>query len=685
MKAHLVGLVCLFAFAGAAHATLSGMAEPVSGQAVAELKLDKDKYFFGEPFRVEFVLRNTDDKEISYSAGSDYRANGRPMRFRVQAVDADGEAVPLAAVSMGGVGGGLGGSRYVLKPGEAWRTELWPLDYLRLTKSGKYTLRITHDLGWMGETGKRSEFVPLGTADTPFVPENWTPPIAEAQVEFVMPDERQAEKIVDEISLLVQMDKENGKRQFIPPVRDFAFPVYLPFLERHAQVGEKFFLEALEEIATKEATLALLELAENENFADAAAAAYLLSKRMPLPQQRMGGHMERLFLPQANIEMMMNHGAELDKLAKNEDYDAIHLLLRKAHTPLLEAVWEERFTPRAREIARRLVSSFNPDAPEPKPPNDNIPGYFRSQRTMVSEFKDVDLGVQMLASIGTAEDYEVLRDALEKAFPLARTQQRQKPNTSVRSSPAPMTKLIEALDALRERGAELKSQPSGNAELFLYFHRLAKTPPPRPPEWLELAQKHWTTASYPIRTAILESIPQPVPPECRDLICNALDGWRKNVDYSTVSAACEAAARSGDTVFLPAVLAICKDEDTDWVFRSAYAAVEKLGTRRDLAEALTERLRLREQSYHGALGGLIHLAMEMGNDFSSIGSGGSPTSDDLLSMQAAWRKWIAQHAADIEAEKKFQLGDDANLPRELFGNVTWWNFPDGKRWPEERK
>ena len=105
-------------------------------------------------------------------------------------MDANGVAVPEAdpAMCMGGMGGFP-----TLKPGEEWRQTLRPLNYLRLTKPGKYTIRITHDLGW------KEKFFHMPHPDqkdaVPFVPEDWNAPIGETQIEFLVPNEQQAKKI----------------------------------------------------------------------------------------------------------------------------------------------------------------------------------------------------------------------------------------------------------------------------------------------------------------------------------------------------------------------------------------------------------------------------------------------------------------------------------------------------------
>lgn len=586
-------LACWFAAAGLVTET-GAMPKPVAGQAKAEIVLGKTQYAFGEPFRVEFVLRNTDDKELSLTSGGDYRGVNRALRFRIQMLDANGEAAPCAEpprMFMGGLSG-----MTTLQPGGEWRQPLWPLDYLRLTQPGRYTLRITHDLGWT----KQDFFHHLmdETASASFVPADWPAPVAEASVEFTVPDARQAERILESVASELKKEKD----AIIPSTRDFGFPVYVPLLKKHALAGEPFFLQALGENQTKEATLALLDLAEDKNFTDAAVAAHLLTRRLE------------------------------------------------------EATWDAQNTPRVRAIAHALVESFNPKMPGQKPRGVGATGYFRTM--VASEFKEVDTGARMLAAVGTTEDYGVLRAALEKAFDLT-ISPRTGPDVNILDLPAPMEDLIRALDALHTRGIDLQDGAlSGDAEIFLYFHWLEKTPPPRSPRWLESAKAFNAPNRYPTQIAISKSIPTPMPPQCRDLVLDLLNAK----DYGVLRAACQVAGQSGDTTFLPAVLSIVRIEHNTWLFNDACSAARQLGgAKLELVRAVSERLtdeNLGVDALRFLIGQLMDEKQSGRYDFRS-----DATRQVRIARQEAWRKWISEHAEDINAGKKFSPD---NMPTALF-------------------
>jgi len=620
-------VVCLCISGGVTFAQMDE--KPIQGKATVELKFDKKQYYLGEACRVEFVLKNTDDKDISYSSGADYRGVNRALRFRVQAVDADGTIVPEADPPVMWMGG-LGGTR-TLKPGEEWQPQLWPLDYLRLTKPGKYTFRITHDLGWNGS--KMSDWIRMGDPQkkTDLIPKDWKAPVGEAQIEFLMPDPRQAEKILETISAELKKDRDDPSRR-VPSPEDLAFPVYLPLLKKRAMGGESYFLQALGEIPSKEATLTLMELAETKDFADASSAAYCLSQRMPF-------EWNTFFSSEGKRQRM------------------------------LSAAWEESYAPRARTLARKLVDSFDPNSPGQKPQGVSATGFFRGM--VASEFRKVDLGARMLASVGTAEDDETLRTALDKAFVLTRNPRGE--NDNILDLPAPMPDLIRALDAIYERsdshdrGIELGACKSP-AEIYLSFHWLAKTPPPRPTEWTTRAKAH-INDNYPTQMAILEPTLMPMTPECRDLVAQLLTVK----DHGVLMKACEVVGKSNDKTLLPPVLAMIKAKPNDWLFSAACDAATKLGAKRELAEAAAEQLS-DQKLFYKAQQVLLDLVMDKGPN----GGRTDLSEQDRLILQRAWREFIARHGDDIDAGKKYKVGDDeekGGLPRILIGKMTWNGWP----------
>ena len=126
------------------------------------------------------------------------------------------------------------------------------------------------------------------------------------------------------------------------------------------------------------------------------------------------------------------------------------------------------------------------------------------------------------------------------------------------------------------------------------------------------------------------------------------------------------------------VLAIVRVEQNEWLFRAAAEAAAQLGARRGLASALAERL-TDEKLCRDALERLITLTVEK----RPVGGGNGMTRQERIAAQDAWRELIVAHGEDIEAGKKFQVGDDEHLPRALFARAEHWTLPEGKPWPAE--
>jgi len=407
--------------------------------------------------------------------------------------------------------------------------------------------------------------------------------------------------------------------------------------------GEEFFIKAIGEISTREATLTLMELAEMQDFAGASVVARCLSQRIPF------------------------------------DSKALAPELKVKRQRMLETAWDESYTPRVRAIARKLVDSFNPKAPLVTTIYE-LKGGGRISGLVPSEYRDADLGAQMLAPLGTREDYATMRAALDKA--IAWTATPRGAEGVISHLPLPMSTFIRTLDLLHERGhvqnvglGEWQSC-NGNAEIYLAFHWLANTPPPphtRPKRWLESAKAN-VTNNYPIQMAILESIPEggePMSPECRELLVALLNSR----DPGVMMHACLVAGKSGDKTLLPELLAIIRAEDHETLFRYACIAAKQLGAKRSLAEAVVERLP-NDKLTANALLVLIALV----TDYSPPASRGSLTRQERIDLQTAWRQFIAKNGKEIDAGKKYKA-DDRNFPIVLLGNMRW--SQNGQDWPKK--
>ncbi len=172
---------------------------PVPAGGKGKVEFYRPEYLLGENVKARFVIENAGSEPFDIHLGSDYSGSIRADRFRVSAKDEAGHEVldPYpGAASMGGLGG-----YSTLKPGQK-HTEVVPvLRYLRFDHAGRYTVQISHDLGW--NKSKR-----------PY-------PVGEASITFVEPNAKQAEQIV------ARMEKTPGNGEESPDVSVLRLPVFL--------------------------------------------------------------------------------------------------------------------------------------------------------------------------------------------------------------------------------------------------------------------------------------------------------------------------------------------------------------------------------------------------------------------------------------------------------------------------
>lgn len=222
------------------------------------LTAPKNEFFIGEAIPLTLRLTNSGDAPFMYSTGGDYRSTGRPERFHVTAVDAEGKAVedPVFKPSFG-FGGGLGG-RYELAPSASADFPIPLLRYCRFDKPGTYKIQVSHDFGWVAGPNK-------------------TRPVAEITLTLTTPSPEQAGKNVEEVAKN-PVDRGNEKAPDYSLLRD---PIYLPFLNGRAKKGEVAAVEGISNIATPEATRVLIELSASANPNVAVAACHAINARLP--------------------------------------------------------------------------------------------------------------------------------------------------------------------------------------------------------------------------------------------------------------------------------------------------------------------------------------------------------------------------------------------------------------------
>jgi hypothetical protein len=237
----------------------------VPARAKTSLAFDKQEHVLGENILLHFVVENAGQEPFTISMGGDYRGAARALRFKVSAIDQDGNEAPDPNPSEHNFGGI--GHEPVLKPGDTYVASLQLYRYRRLEKPGTYTIRVTHDLGWR-------------TTDQRKVP------VAEAKLKVVMPDAQQTRQVVESMYALPK-DHGGSAGQRRAPFADFHalhYPIYLPLLAPRAAEGSQEALAAIGVMASPEATRTLIDLAQHKDAAFALLALRTLNHRLPDPQ-----------------------------------------------------------------------------------------------------------------------------------------------------------------------------------------------------------------------------------------------------------------------------------------------------------------------------------------------------------------------------------------------------------------
>ncbi len=247
---------------------------PVPVGAKVILTSDRAEYWLGENVFVHFVLENTGSEPFEFDAGGDYRGAPRALRFKVTAKDEDRHAAedPFPPGTFW-FGGGLGGGG-TLKPGEKWTHSVPIMRYCDIDHAGRWTFRITHDLGWKEDERKR--------------------PVGEIVLTFKMPGDAQAEKVVQEMEAMPRHSWPRHPLRNLPDYTCLRLPVYLgPVLHRIEQ-GKVEMLDALALIPTRGATAALIRVAAREELRVAVPAGETLCRRIPYGWMRPSAARQRL-------------------------------------------------------------------------------------------------------------------------------------------------------------------------------------------------------------------------------------------------------------------------------------------------------------------------------------------------------------------------------------------------------
>ncbi len=589
----LLALVIFLPVAAVASPVFGG-AGPVPEGARVTLELDKAQYFLGENILVHFRLENVGDKPFSYSYGGDYRGGSRSARFKFSAIAPDGQ--PVADPDPSGFNEGGLGQTPVLKPGQRVYWSLPLIQYCRLDKPGRYTLKIRHDFGWT-ETPQRKC------------------PVGEIGLTLTMPTPAEARQVLEEMDAPPLASRGWGEKS--APYPDFSalrYPVYLPLLlaRTHGKTPEEFgtALQGIGSIPTPEATLALLELAEDPDPSRAVAAVRTLNGRLPDPV--LSGKLN-------------SRGPFRDPTAS-------------ARSVLSQSAWRPQFAPQARSIARRLVVSPDPAA--------------------------VTSAAYLLECVGTDADFSALMSALETAI-------QKVPPIPVFEGFYPRSygacaELERATLMRLQAGTRITPPLRTAAEQDVYLQSLTAQPSRRPSDW---PQQCLTLLDSPVaylRARTLATLVTlfPLPPPLTDTLRQRLPTLLLDQNEDIQIAACALAQKIKDPALLAPVLqALTSARDFPLPNDLTNAAVFQGGRWEALkfwADHLDDPARKMD-----ALG-MVQRILGPG------GQGGYDSNYDAATgtaLKAEWERFLLAHRQEIENGKTYSRDTpevQALFPRKIF-------------------
>jgi len=232
--------------------------------AKVSISTNKAKYFLGENILLHFKLENTGNKTFQASFGSDYRGAARSLRWKVTAIDEQGDTV--ADPYPGGFCmGGIGGPSDVTKE-KPYFHSIPVLRYLRFEKPGTYKVKVHHDFGWREYT--REEF-----------------PDAEIELVIKEASEKDAEKLV---GLWIKEEDDPGYSVGEKHKEHAAFSYirnskFLPALIKEAKNRNVKAIWGIGSIPSIEATASLIDLLDSDSDTIKKTACRELCQRLPDP------------------------------------------------------------------------------------------------------------------------------------------------------------------------------------------------------------------------------------------------------------------------------------------------------------------------------------------------------------------------------------------------------------------
>lgn len=299
-----------------------------------------------------------------------------------------------------------------------------------------------------------------------------------------------------------------------------------------------------------------------------------------------------------------------------------------------------------------------------------------------SDATAVELGASFIAAQGDASHAAPLLEATQTALN-GPWEIRSGKGANVLGPPPPLRVLIQAIDALRDRGWSLGPNTNGGSAVILaQFRELAdpKLPRPASDRWKQTVIAFSDANPPTFRQNAILAIPTPVPDEFEPVLMKALE----DKDWGVLRSACEVAGKSGRASFIRPLCQIVETTHETFVQSAASSSAQALGARVDLwnawCEVVTDQDFMSEAVRQLALGTL---------DISSGSSGGNSnfTREQRFTIRDAWRDFIRKNNGRL-ARGEHVPTDDPTVTPSLTGcdinpqsPAVRFQLSDGKQWP----
>ncbi len=457
-------------------------------------------------------------------------------------------------------------------------------------------------------------------------------PIATTTLIVVEPTEAQAAAYVGKIFASVPAVSDprgNFERDYRlqKQLSVMRHPAYLPALIERATAGSKAAVMGIGHIATPEATGALLKLMKHDSPEIAVAATQEILRRLPSREDA--------------------SRSALDGWGSRYQID-----------PLLPVSWDPSFEKPLLDATVNMLGNADADV--------------------------VQVAARVMKIRGESEHAPAILAALQKAMDVYQPP-RAGPDANTLDAPKPQQTLIDALDALRQRG--WRTQGGGSAEAVAWFRQLADPtiPPPADDSWKESVMVWIENGPAALRMAALQAIPHPMTDACEQALLRALE----DRDLGVQRVACEVAGKSKRSLFVRPLVQIVEMAPESFLQNAAVNAAHECGARYELWQALAAVIPNEKQMVY-ALSTLVEGTIDLPKSRSGGGNSGF-TRDQRFAIRDGWRTFLARNQEALAAGKRAQITDSETIAALTGLNfrpdspAITVNFPDGTVWPPRSK